>query len=153
MKGSSIYIVTNYDDDGMDRMFRSLHLFTPYRSDVSITHYSSSSYTAVGDDGDDSLTSMDIQAVNNRFPEISEVNKNQSISPNTLHKNLIGIAQQQLVNSNNHNYNEKVNRCKHDNVYSTRTEKKKTTFAPFTIKFQQRSPKSEFQLEKELFLF
>jgi hypothetical protein len=119
---------------------------------VSIIHHSSL-YTTVGNDGDDSPTNMDIQTENSLFPEVSEVNKNQSITPNTLHKNLIEIAQQKLVNSNNHNYNGKVNRCKHDNVYSGRTEKKKTTFSPFTIKFHQRPSKSEFQLEKELFLF
>jgi chemotaxis protein histidine kinase CheA len=96
---------------------------------------------------------MDIQAENNLFSEISEVNKNRSITPNTLHKTLIEIAQQTLVNSDNQNNNEKVNRCENNNVHSVRTEKKKTLFSPFTIKFNQRPSKSELQLEKELFLF
>jgi hypothetical protein len=96
---------------------------------------------------------MDFQAENSLFPEISEANNNRSITPNTLHKTLIEIAQQSLVNTNDQNNNEKVNRCKNNNVYSERTEKKKTSFSPFAIKFQQRPSKSELQLEKELFLF
>jgi hypothetical protein len=96
---------------------------------------------------------MDFQAENSLFPEISEVNNNRSITPNTLHKTLIEIAQQSLVNINNQNNNEKVSRCKNNYVHSERTEKKKTSFSPFAVKFHQRPSKSELQLEKELFLF
>ncbi|CAF0805725.1 unnamed protein product [Adineta steineri] len=42
---------------------------------------------------------MEIQAENSLFPDISEVNKNRSFTPNTLHKTLIEIAQQALKSS------------------------------------------------------
>jgi hypothetical protein len=128
-------------------------LITYYQSDVSIIHYSSSPYATSDNDGDNSLINMDFQAENRLFPEVNEVNKNRSIIPNTLHKILIKIAQQKLVNSNNQNNNEKVNRCQNDNVYSGRKEEKNTTFSPFITKFHQRSSKSEFQLGKLSFLF
>jgi hypothetical protein len=120
---------------------------------VSTIHRSSSPYNTVDNDGVESSTIMDFQAENNKFPDISEANKNRSMTPNTLHKTLIEIARQSLVNSNNQDNNEKVNRCKNENVNNERTEKKKTLFSPFIIKFQQQPSKSELQLEKELFLF
>lgn len=55
----------------------TLLLCTHYLSDVSRIHYSSP-YITVDNDGDDSSTSMDYQAENGPFAEVSGINNNRS---------------------------------------------------------------------------
>ena len=90
----------------------SFLLSTYDRLDVSKNHPFASSHITVDIDGDDSSSRMDIQINNNLLVETNDIGNNQATTPNTLHKNLIEIAQQKLLDSDERNQNEKVIRCK-----------------------------------------
>lgn len=72
------------------------------------THYSSPCIT-IDDDNDHSSASMGFQAETDHAVEVNKFNINRSTTPNTLHKILIEIAQQRLINPYEQMQNGKVN--------------------------------------------